>query len=116
MLCNSLRQATCCQNSIILEEQGLHVHVDMYYRVIPSQIIMLYAICPLIWQNSVGGEPGEVFSPSHHLMAIWCSLGSRLRPRPGDGTTESQAEAWGEDTDRRRALSATELWEKRELN
>ena len=28
-------------------------------------------------------------------MAIWCSLGSR--PRPGDGTTESQAEAWGED-------------------
>ena len=27
----------------ILEKQGLHVHVDMYYRVIPSQIIMLYA-------------------------------------------------------------------------
>ena len=26
-------------------------------------------------------------------MAIWCSLGSKLRPRPGDGTTESQAEA-----------------------
>ena len=57
--------------------------------------------------NAQGGEPGEVFSPSHDLMAIWCSLGSRLRPRPGDGTTESQAEAWGEDTDRRRALSAT---------
>ena len=54
--------------------------------------------------NAQGGEPGEVFSPSHHLMAIWCSLGSRTRPRPGDGTTESQAEAWGEDTDRRRAL------------
>ena len=43
MLCNSPRQATCCQNSLVLEEQGLHVHVDMYYRVIPSQIIMLYA-------------------------------------------------------------------------
>ena len=66
--------------------------------------------------NAQGGEPGEVFSPSHHLMAVWCSLGSRLRLRPGDGTTESQAEAWGEDTDRRRALSATELWERRELN
>ena len=40
---NSPRQATCCLNSWILEEQGLHVHVDMYNRVIPSQIIMLYA-------------------------------------------------------------------------
>ena len=41
---------------------------------------------------------GEVSSPSHHLMAIWCSLGSRLRPRPGDGTAESHAEeAWGDD-------------------
>ena len=40
---------------------------------------------------------GEVSSPSHHLMAIWCSLGSRLRPRPGDWTAESHAEAWGDD-------------------
>ena len=37
-----------------------------------------------------GGEPGEVSSPSHHLMAaIWCSLVSRPRPGDGDGTTES---------------------------
>ena len=55
------------------------------------------------------GEPGEVSSPSHHLMAIWCSLGSRLRPRPGGGTAESHAEVWGKNTDRRRALSAGEL-------
>ena len=37
--------------------------------------------------NAQGGEPGEVFSPSHPMIAIWCSLGSRLSPRPGDGTT-----------------------------
>ena len=45
MLCNSPWQATCCQNSLVLKEQGshVHVHVDMYDRVIPSQIIMLYA-------------------------------------------------------------------------
>ena len=61
-------------------------------------------------------QGGEVSSPSHHLMAIWCLLGSRLRPRPGDGTAESHAEAWGEDTDRRRALSAVVLSVRRELN
>ena len=44
-------------------------------------------------------------------MAIWCSLGSRLRPRPGDGTTESQAEAWGEDTDRDEPCQPQCLWQ-----
>ena len=46
MLCNSPMQATCCQNSLIPEEQRLHVYVDMYYRVIPSQIITHYASMP----------------------------------------------------------------------
>ena len=44
--------------------------------------------------------------PSHHLMAIWCSLGSRLRPRPGDGMTESQADAWGEDRQKTSIVSS----------
>ena len=38
-------------------------------------------------------------------MTISCSVGSRLRPRSGDGTAESHAEAWGEDTDWRQALA-----------
>ena len=49
-------------------------------------------------------------------MAIWCSLGSRLRPRSGDGMTDSQADVWGENIDRRQALSAGELRERRESN
>ena len=57
-------------------------------------------------------------NPSHHLMAIYrVHRGLGLDPcRPGDGTAESHAEAWGEDTDRRRALSAVELSERGELN
>ena len=39
-----------------------------------------------------------MFSPSHHLMAIWCSLGSKLRPRPGDGTTEGMGRGDRQET------------------
>ena len=60
------------------------------------------------------GEPEEVTRPGHRLVVIWCSLGSRFRPRPEDGITESQADAWGENIDRRRAVSAGELSERRE--
>ncbi|KAL5479567.1 hypothetical protein EMCRGX_G023103 [Ephydatia muelleri] len=48
--------------------------------------------------NAQGGEPGEVSSPSHNLMAIWCSLGSRLRPRPGDGQCQRAMQKHGEKT------------------
>ena len=37
--------------ALIIEEPGLHV--DMYYRVIPSQIIMLYATMPIMWNTFV---------------------------------------------------------------
>eukprot|EP00731_Ephydatia_muelleri_P025455 Em0017g538a len=48
--------------------------------------------------NAQGGKPGEVSSPSHNLMAIWCSLGSRLRPRPGDGQCQRAMQKHGEKT------------------
>ena len=50
----------------------------------------------------------EVSNPSHHLMAIWYSFDSRCKPKPGEGTTDSQEEARGAATDRRRALLAGE--------
>ena len=43
--------------------------------------------------------------PSHHCMAVWNSKGSRCKLRRGGGITESQAAAWGDEADKRRALS-----------
>ena len=43
--------------------------------------------------------------PSHHCMAVWNSKGSRCKLRRGEGITENQAAAWGDETDSRRALS-----------
>ena len=38
------------------------------------------------------------------------------RLRPGEGRTESQAAALGEETDSKRALSGKDEWSKRSLN
>ena len=62
------------------------------------------------WSSTPGHrvhwEPSEVSRPSHHFTAIWKTGGSRWSPRPSEGVTDSQAEAWGMDN--RRALSANE--------
>ena len=38
-------------------------------------------------------------------MAVWNSKGSRCKLRRGEGITKSQAAAWGDETDSRRALA-----------
>ena len=74
-----------------------------------STYLLLYD--DLVSQRQHGGKidyPAEVSNPSHHLIIIWHSLGSRCRPRPGEGTTDCQEPAWGAEVDNKRALLGTE--------
>ena len=50
----------------------------------------------------------DVFIPSHHFMAIQHSLDSRCKPKPVEGTTDSQKKDRGAASNRRRALLALE--------
>ena len=54
----------------------------------------------------------EVSNPSHHLTVIWISFDSRCKPKPGEGTTDSQEEAQGEATDRTALLAGEEDFDK----
>ena len=51
----------------------------------------------------------------HHRIATQNSLVSRYKPNSIVGTTVSHEEAWGADTERRRALLATEEASNRDL-
>ena len=61
-------------------------------------------------------DPPDVSRPSHHLMATWNWSGFRWRPRPSDGTTDNHDDAWGDEMDKRRALSAKDDELKSRLN
>ena len=55
-----------------------------------SILHILHIIKAWVLVNPMGAlgtcnEPDEVFNHGHHLKAIWCSLGYRLRHRLGDG-------------------------------
>ena len=60
-------------------------------------------------------SPLEMSTPNHHRIATQNSLGSRYKPNSIVGTTVSHEEAWGADTERRRALLATEEASNRDL-
>ena len=51
-------------------------------------------------------------TPSHYCMAAWNSEGSNCRLRQGEGAVESHAAAWGDETDKRQALSGNDDFKK----
>ena len=60
--------------------------------------------------------PLSVSIPSHSFMAAWWTGGSKCKPNPCDGTTDSQEDACGEETESNRALSAVEEASNSRLN
>ena len=52
----------------------------------------IYVVSCIVCVHCIHMDRPEVSSPSHHFMAIWYSLDSRCRPKPVEGTTDSQEE------------------------
>ena len=68
------------------------------------------------WAEGAVEALSQIHIPSHHFKAICNCEGSMCRLRPGEGITESQAAAMGEETDCKLALSGKDELSKRSLN
>ena len=58
--------------------------------------------------HSAHWDPYEMSNPSHHFTAVWSSSGSRWKPSPMEGGTESHDAASIAEMEHSRALSASE--------
>ena len=80
-----------------------------YIMTTSPPLLHVVAWCPKGSEHKEHWDPADVFMPSHHLIAVWHSSGSRCKHWPGVGTIESHEEEYGADTDNSLALLAREL-------
>ena len=66
---------------------------------------MMAELVQLMISQFIHVDPSATQMPNHHFKVTSNSLDSRWDCHPGEGITDTQAEAWGDHTESRQALS-----------